>query len=333
MSTLCVLGAGAWGTAIAQLLASNGHNVRLWCREREVFENIQKTRINSHYLPGIVLHHNIEPTQRFEHCFENAEYIFEAIPVVYLRPLLEKVKPHASGHQTWVVLSKGIEQDSLLLPTQIIDHVFGFETNKVVLAGPSFAADLAQKQITAVTIAASNCNVGQHVQSLLANDYFRPYISLDLIGVQTGAALKNVITLCIGILDGAGYKDNVKAYVLTRGLHEIAQLATTLGGNQSTIYGLSGIGDLVLTAFGTRSKNLAVGRRLGQGQSLDSIQQEIGTLPEGINTVQAMHQLALKLQLDLPICAGVYEIIYQGKSVNQFLATLMARPLERECQN
>lgn len=331
MSNICMLGAGAWGTAVAQLLAENGHTVRLWCREPEVAELIQKTRINARYLPCVVLHNNIRPVDSFDCAFDEAEFIFEAVPVAYLRGLLEQIKPYSSPSQTWVMLSKGIEQNSLLLPTQIIDSVFGYEAKKAVLAGPSFAADLAQKQITAVTIAASTCKIGEQVQLLLANEYFRPYISLDCIGVQTGAALKNVITLCVGILDGAGYKDNVKAFVLTRGLNEIAQLAVMLGGKQETVYGLSGVGDLVLTAMGNLSKNLAVGRRLGQGQTLDFIQKEIGTLPEGVNTVQAMHQLALKSNLDLPICAGVYEIIYQGKSVDQFLASLMARPLEREC--
>lgn len=332
MNTIAVLGGGAWGTAIAQLLAENGHRVRLWCREPAVVQTIVDSRINAQYLPQVILHPSIEPTIDFEQCLRGAAFIFEAIPVQYLRQVVEQAKPYCSAQQPWVILSKGLEQHSLLFPTQLIDQVLGFDAKKTVLSGPSFAYDLAQKQITAVTLAASTCSQAEQIRTLLTNNYFRPYISLDILGVQIGAALKNVITLAIGILDGAGYADNVKAFILTRGLREIAQLSAVLGCRGETVYGLSGVGDLVLTAMGTRSKNLALGRRLGKGQTLQSTQQEIGTLPEGINTALATHQLMLKYNLDLPVCAGVYDIIYQEKPVDQFLLSLMARPLEHECE-
>lgn len=332
MSKVCVLGGGAWGTAIAHLLAGNGHKVHLWCREPEVVASILQYRENKHYLSDVILHENIMPTHDLADAVRDAQYIFEAVPVKFFRAILEQVKPFVTQSQVWIMLSKGIEQDTLFFPTQMVEDVLGFKPDSLVLAGPSFARDLAEQQITAVTLAAPHCEIGERVQKLLANHYFRPYVSLDVMSVQVGAALKNVVTLGIGMLDGAGYKDNVKAFVLTRGLHEITELAVILGGKQETVFGLSGVGDLVLTAMGSLSKNLAVGRRLGKGETLSDIQKNIGTLPEGINTVQAMHQLSLKSGLDLPICSGIYAVLFEGQSIDQFLAQLMRRPLEQECR-
>jgi len=331
MKTVCVLGAGAWGTAVATLLANNGYNVRLWSHEDDVVREICKQRINTTYLPGIVLDPRIEATTDLQQAICGASWIFEAVPVKFLRDVLQKALPCYNSGQTWVVLSKGIEQKTLLLPTQIIDDVFGRATKKAVFSGPSFAADLAKKQITAVTLAATDCAVALELQKVLANHYFRPYISLDIIGAQVGGAIKNVLTLGIGMLDGAGYSDNAKAFLLTRGLHEIVQIAVALGGRQETIYGLSGVGDLVLTSMGNLSKNLALGKRLGQGDSLTSLSASSSVVPEGINTIQSVYELIERYKLDLPICQGLYHVIFNEKTINEFLAQLMARPLENEC--
>lgn len=331
MKKICILGAGSWGTAVATILAQNGHHIKLWCREQEVAQDIKQMRMNKRYLPGIALSPLIEPITDLKEALCGAEYVFEAIPVKFLRSVLDQTKHCFSPDQTFVILSKGIEQETSFLPSQIIDDVYGYQEKKAVLSGPSFARDLAEKQITAVTIAAQNCDTAHDVQLLLATSHFRPYISLDLMGVQVGGAIKNVIALAIGMLDGAGYKDNVKAYILTRGLNEIVQLSIALGGKQETIYGLSGVGDLVLTSMGTLSKNVAAGREIGKGKTMQELLQEMPTLPEGINTVQSVQKLIDLHKLDLPICKGVYQILFGEQKVSDFLQQLMNRPLKPEC--
>lgn len=332
MKTVCMIGEGAWGTAVSTLLAQNGYTVKLWCHDPQVADTIKRTRVNERYLPGIELDEKIQAITDLKRATCDVEWIFEAIPVKFLRSVLEEAKDCFSKNQTWVALSKGIEQDTLLLPTQMIDEVFGTEVKKAVFAGPSFAQEVATKQITAVSVAAIDCEIGLQLQRMLANNYFRPYITTDLIGVQVGAALKNVITIGIGLLDGARYNDNAKAFFLTRGLTEMVQCAVAMGGKQETIYGLAGVGDLVLTSMGKLSRNLQVGRRLGAGQTLDDILQETGYIPEGINTVTSVLQLARRLKLTLPICTGINEVIFKGESIEAMLEELMQRPLEWECK-
>ncbi len=330
-SHVCVLGEGSWGTAVATLLAHNGYTVRLWCYDASIAEAIRATRTNPRYMPGITLDHNIQPTADLHEAICDACWVFEAIPVQFLRELLQKTIICFSPEQTWVILSKGIEQKTLMLPSQIIDDVFSYVSHKAVVAGPSFAYDLARQQPTAVTLAATDCPVGLELQAALANRYFRPYISLDFVGVQVGGALKNLFALGAGILEGAGFGDNAKAFILTLGLREMELLTETLGGKKETLYGLSGIGDLVMTAMGGHSRNVAVGRRLGKGEKLVDILQKSGYTPEGINTVQAVYQLLEKKNIQAPICAGIYQIIFEAKPVSQFLHELMTQPLEQEC--
>lgn len=332
MKRIAILGEGAWGTAVATLLAHNGHRVTVWCYHSEIVDEINQTHRNERFLPGIALSDYITATASLEDAVRDAEWICEAIPVKYLRSIITQVKPFVSSDQKWVVMSKGIEKDTLFLPTQILADVLGKDAQLSVFAGPSFAHDLALKTITAVTIAAPNCERAKDLQYILANDYFRPYISTDMIGVQTGSAVKNVIAIAIGMLDGVGQTDNAKAFVLTRGLHEMAELAVKLGGRQETVYGLSGVGDLVLTGMGSLSRNLEVGKRLGRGESLDDILKETGFIPEGINTVQSMHALMKKHGAYLAICTGIYEVIFEGKPIDVMLKELMRQPLSYECE-
>lgn len=324
MKHVCVLGDGAWGTAFATLLAHNGHAVKLWCYEADNAQLIARTRINERYLPGQILSDRIAPTASLSDALQGCDWIFEAIPVQYLRSVIKQAAPHVSNEQIWVVLSKGIEKDTFLLPTQIIDDVCGKNHKKAVVAGPTFAADLASKQVSAASVAAADSDVAHELATILANDYFKPVLNTDLIGVQVGGAVKNVITLGVGMLEGAGYTDNTKTFLVTCGLQEMSEIAKTFGGKPETIYGLSGAGDLMLTALGKLSRNLAVGTRLGKGDALQSILNELGHVPEGINTVQTIHQLIEKKKLQLPICNAVYEIIFAGKKIDHLIAALMA---------
>ncbi len=332
MKKVCVLGDGAWGTAVATLLAHNGYQVALWCYNPENAAAIARMRMNERYLPGVVLSEHIIPTASLEDAVCGTRWVFEAIPVQYLRSVIREAAPCFTRDQVWVVLSKGIEQHTLLLPTQIIDDVSGIEHKKAVFAGPSFAADLANKQVTAVSVAATDCKLAYELQSVLENDYFKPFFNTDLIGVQVGGAVKNVITLAVGMLEGAGYTDNTKAFLVTRGLHEMTIIAKAIGGNPETLYGLSGVGDLVLTSLGSLSRNLAVGKRLGKGDALQPILDELGHVPEGINTVQTMQKVMQKYKLQLPICNAVYEIIFAGKKIDHLIAAMMQHSPAEECK-
>jgi len=331
MKQLCMIGEGAWGTAVATLLAANGHRVKLWCHDAQVSQEIKSTRRNERYLPGIELSELIEPTTDLAHAVEGAEWIFEAIPVQFLRSVLEQARRCCTQDQCWVVLSKGIEQETLKLPTQIIDELLGYIAHKAVFAGPSFAKEVATQQITAVSVAATDPERGCALQKLLANSFFRPYVTDDIIGVQVGAAFKNVIALAVGMLKGAGYTDNTQAFLFTRGLHEMTELTRALGGKQETMYGLAGVGDLVLTAMGSLGRNAEVGRRLGLGQTLQNILDETGYIPEGINTVKSVNALARQHNLNLVICTGLHEVIFGDLTLPAMLERLMNAPLEREC--
>jgi len=330
MKHTCVMGEGAWGTAIATVLAANGHKVRLWCHDAQVCADMCKTRHGGQGLADVVLSDLIHPTIDLEAAVSGADWIFEAIPVKFLRGALEKARAIFQNDQRWVILSKGIEQDSLLLPSQILDDVFGVEVKKAVVAGPSYAKDVATQQITAVSLASIDTNLAQELQLLMANDYFRPYITDDVIGVQAGTALKNVIALGIGMLDGAGYGDNTQAFIFTRGLHELRTLVRQLGGRDETVFGLAGVGDLVLTAMGSLSRNADVGRRLGAGQTLEQILEETGYTPEGINTVQSVHQMMERYDIQMPICRGIYDVIFNVVPLKDMLQRLMDMPLEWE---
>lgn len=330
MQTVCILGEGAWGTAVATLLAHNGFTVKLWCYQKEVMRSIQTTRFNEQYLPHIPLPAAIVPTDDFKEAVRDVEWIFEAIPVRFLRNLMSQYRSCLDPEQRWVVLSKGIEQETLLFPSQIIDDVLNVNAHKVILVGPSYAQDLAEKQITAFTIASSDCALGMQMQNMVANDYCRPYVIADLMGAQVGAALKNVIALAIGMLDGAGFADNTKAFILTCGLRDMVTCAQALGGKEKTIYGLAGVGDLVLTAMGAQSKNRALGKRLGSGQSLETIFEHNDVVPEGIITATSIYHLMKQKNLDLPICRGVYEVITKQKTIDDVVNELMKRPLEQE---
>ena len=328
---VAVLGAGAWGTAFATLLAENGHTVRLWCHEADVASEINSAHENTFYLPGTKLNENIVATTSLQEALADARWVFEVIPVKFLRGVLQQAKPYVRDDHVWVLLSKGVEQETLLLPTAILDDVLGKDVEQATLSGPNFAKDLIEQIPTATTIAARDCKIGEELQQLLANSFFRPYLSLDIVGVQIGGAIKNVLALAIGIAKGAGCKDNTIAYLLTRGLREMAELAKHFGGKEETIYGLSGLGDLVLTSMGEHGRNMRVGMLVGQGRSLSDVLAETGIVAEGVNTVQSLQQIIAKDGLDLPICSGTYDILFGEQTIDGVIEVLMSRPLTQEC--
>ncbi len=327
---VAVIGAGAWGTAFSTLLAENGHEVNLWCYESEVVEDIKNKGINNKYLPGVYLDKKIKPTNNLEEVLSQAKWIFEAVPVKFLRNVLTQAKPHLNPEQVWVVLSKGIEQETLLLPSGILDDVFGEEVKKAAVCGPNFAKDLAKKAYTATTVASKDLAIAEELQKLLANSYFHPYRLSDFIGVQVSGAIKNLLALLVGIAKGAKCHDNTIAFLLTRGLFEIVKITEFYGGEKDTVYGLSGLGDLVLTSFGAMSRNQKVGMIIGVGNSLKAATETVGVVPEGVNIAFSVKQLIDKNKLDLPICQGAFEIIFEGKTIEALLDQLMTQTLGDE---
>lgn len=328
MKKIGLLGGGAWGTAVAHLLADNGYEIHLWCFEKEVVGSIASQCMNKRYLPDIYLPSSIVPTDSLSDVFQECSIIFEAIPVPHIRRVFEAARQHINGSHKFILLSKGLEYDTLMLPSQIVSSVIGDTYDIAIAAGPTFAHEVALEHVTALTVASKNLAFITEVKELLANDYCRPYSSMDSIGVQCGGAFKNALALGLGILDGAGCADNTKAFVFVRGFHEIGLCCTALGGNRETMVGLSGLGDLVLTSMGQLSRNSYLGKCIGKGKSVEAITQELGTIPEGINTVASMMQLKERYNLDLPVFAGINALLNKTLSVGDFLCNLIDRPLE-----
>jgi glycerol-3-phosphate dehydrogenase (NAD(P)+) len=322
MKKIGMLGGGAWGTALSNLLANNGHEVLIWCYEHDVKDCIIGKHVNERFLPDVELSPLITPTNDLKEFFSETGIIFEAIPVPHMRSILQLAKPYVQAQHRFVALSKGLEQETLLLPSQIIMDVMGSHVQVASLAGPSFAHDVAIKAVTAFDVASTQKSFVCELQKLLHNSYCRAYMCDDLIGVQCGGAFKNVLALGLGILDGASCVDNTKAFVFTSGLHEMALCAEALGGKKETLYGLSGIGDLVLTAMGKLSRNAHLGKCLGKGRTIESVVKELGTEPEGIHTVESVRQLAQKYGLDLPVFTGIHAMIQARMTVREFLASL-----------
>jgi glycerol-3-phosphate dehydrogenase (NAD(P)+) len=330
MNRVCILGQGAWGTAIATLLAANNQDVIVWCHDKEA-DAIQKNHLNNRYLPGITLSDRIYFTNEMREAITGATLIFEAIPVKFLRSVVQQAAIYTNVHQPWVVLSKGIEQETLALPSDIINQVLRYDARTAVLVGPGFARGLAGGEVTGFTLATRDQALGVAVQRVVSNHYCRPYRSSDIIGAQVCAALKNVIALGIGMFDGAGYGDNVKAFVFTRALRDVAMLVGAMGGKVETVYNLCGLGDMVLTAMGSGSRNLEVGKRLGRGETLDAILTATGYTPEGINTLHSLKVILEKYHIIAPILDMIYDMIVHKKNSAECLEYIMLMPLEIEC--
>lgn len=313
MKTIGLLGEGAWGTAVATLLAERGHRVLLWCYDHEVADQIKIKRVNEKFFPGVRLASTIIPVTDFKEIGEKTDLIFEAIPVRYFRDVLLSARAQITRSHRWVLLSKGIETDSLLFPSQVLDEVLGFSPQKALVSGPSFACELATKQPTCVVVASDHEALIQEVQSLITTSWFFVQGTDDVMGVQVIAALKNVVALGIGIADGAGFGDNTRAFLFTKALQQATKLVTVLGGRESTVYGLAGVGDMVMTSYGASSKNRACGKEIGKGASLESLFPSGVGAPEGITSCRVVHNLAQIKDLDLAFFQRVYEIVHERK--------------------
>jgi glycerol-3-phosphate dehydrogenase (NAD(P)+) len=328
MSYIAVIGAGSWGTTLAYHLSSKGYDISLWVNEEDLAQEMEKTRINSVYLPDVSLPQNIRVTHHAGEAVEKARFVLNVVPTQYVRHIFRNIAPHISAGTTIINASKGIERGTLMTVSAIIREVTDLPYS--VLSGPSFAKEVIKKMPTAVTLAISDKSTGLLIQEVFNTNNFRVYTHDDIIGVEIGGALKNVIAIASGICDGLGLGHSARAALITRGLIEIKRLGMAMGAKQDTLSGLSGLGDLVLTCTGPLSRNYTVGTRLGQGLKLNDILSQTKMVAEGVATAESAFQLAQKHGIEVPIIEQVYQVIYLEKDPAAAVTELMTRPLKPE---
>ncbi len=329
-----VIGAGGWGTALANFLAEKGYPVSLWVYEKDLCQEIGAKRENTLYLPGVKLSERITPTTSFREAVEDKQILVTASPSHLVRRVIKKALPYLYPGALIVNASKGIENKTLLTMSQVLREILlsQFHSRIAVISGPSFAREVAQRIPTAVVVAARDQVVAQRIQELFSTPYFRVYTSPDIIGVELGGALKNVIALAAGVSDGLGLGFNTRAALFTRGLAEITRLGVKMGANPLTFSGLAGAGDLLLTCTGDLSRNRSVGIKLGKGMKIKEILSGMRMVAEGVKTTKSAYELSRKYQVEMPITEQVYLILYKNKLPGKAVRDLMSRDLRTELE-
>ena len=333
MSRIAVVGAGSWGTALAVHLGRIGHGVRLWVREPDLAAAMRVRRVNDVFLPGIVLPSSVRCFGRLDETLEGAEFVVLAVPSHGLRGVLKDAGPLVPLSAVLVSAAKGLEIDTLLRMSEVLEQELGGERQVVVLSGPSFAAEVARELPTAVSVASADLAAAEQVQREFRGRLFRIYATTDVVGVEIGAALKNVIAIAAGVVEGLELGHNVQAALITRGLVEISRLACALGGRRETLAGLAGLGDLVLTCTGSLSRNRSVGVELGRGRRLDDILAGMQMVAEGINTTGAALALGARHGVELPIAAQMADVLAGRCGPREAVETLMLRPQRIEADS
>ncbi|MCC2525913.1 NAD(P)H-dependent glycerol-3-phosphate dehydrogenase [Bacillus halotolerans] len=335
MKRVTMLGAGSWGTALALVLADNNHDVRMWGHRAELIQQINDLHENKDYLPDVKLPESIRATTEIGEAVSDADFIIVAVPTKAIREVLRQAVPFMTKKAVFVHVSKGIEPDSLLRISEIMEFELPSDVRKdiVVLSGPSHAEEVGLRHPTTVTSSSKSMQAAEEVQDLFINHNFRVYTNPDIIGVEIGGALKNIIALAAGITDGLGYGDNAKAALITRGLAEIARLGTKMGGNPLTFSGLTGVGDLIVTCTSVHSRNWRAGNLLGKGYKLEDVLEEMGMVVEGVRTTKAAYQLSEKYQVQMPITEALHQVLFNGQKVETAVESLMARGKTHEMED
>ncbi|MFY4775967.1 NAD(P)H-dependent glycerol-3-phosphate dehydrogenase [Metabacillus sp. RGM 3146] len=335
MERIAVLGAGSWGTALSIVLADNKHEVRLWGHRKELINELNQTRRNHKYLPDIQLPAGITGYSSLLEALEGVSTVILAVPAKAVREVLGETAKLKKNPLTIVHVSKGIEPDSLKRISEIIEEEVPVDLLKdvVVLSGPSHAEEVSLRQPTTVTSASKSMEAAEYVQDLFMNQHFRVYTNPDIVGVEIGGALKNIIALAAGITDGLGYGDNAKAALITRGLAEIARVGSGMGANPLTFSGLAGIGDLIVTCTSVHSRNWRAGNMLGKGDQLEEVLEKMGMVVEGVRTTKAAYQLSQKYNVKMPITVALYDVLFNGKSPKEAVDSLMSRVKTNEMED
>lgn len=331
MEQITVLGAGSWGTALSVVLAQNGHKVMLWSHRREEAEKMQREREQVSKLPGVLLPEQITVTSDFKEAVAENDAIILAVPSPAVRETARKLKPYVQEGQLIVCVSKGIEDETFMTLTEIIeDEIPGVKA--CVLSGPSHAEEVGRQMPTTVVAGAKKKEDALYIQDIFMNPYFRVYTSPDVMGIEMGGALKNVIALAAGIADGLGYGDNSKAALITRGISELTRLGTALGGKVETFSGLTGVGDLIVTCTSIHSRNHRAGQLIGEGYTADEAMAEVKMVVEGVNSAKAALRLARKKGVNVPIIEKVNAVLFDGKTAKDAVTELLMRDRRKEFQ-
>ena len=335
MKKVAVLGAGSWGTAIAFVLAENGHDCLIWARRPEQTDEINDRHSNESYLLGIQLPAALKATSDLKEAVNHGDTVVLAVPTKAMREVCAELNGMAAGPKLIVHVSKGIEPDSLKRISEMIEEEIDAakRTAVVALSGPSHAEEVVLRHPTTVTAASIDMEAAEQVQDLFMNPYFRVYTNNDLLGVEIGAALKNVIALAAGVSDGLGYGDNAKAALITRGLAEITRLGVKMGANPLTFSGLTGLGDLIVTCTSVHSRNWKAGNMLGQGNSLDEVIAGMGMIIEGVRTAKAVHQLAIRYDVPMPLSEALYTVLFEDVPPKEAVDQLMKRMKKQEVED
>lgn len=328
---VAVLGAGSWGTALSIVLANKGHEVNLWGRNQQHIDDMRCSRENSKYLPDAKLPENISLHNDIAHCIKGSSIIVLAASSQGIREVLQKIKDHVSKEQIFVNVAKGIENNTLLRISQIVKSHYP-DNHYVALSGPSHAEEVCKGIPTTIVSASKSRYAAEVVQDVFITPTLRVYTNPDVVGVELGGSLKNVIALGAGISDGLGYGDNAKAALMTRGIREIARLGEAMGANISTFTGLTGIGDLIVTCTSMHSRNRRCGIQLGQGKSLEDAVSSIGMVVEGVYTTKAAYELAKEFNIEMPITNEIYKILCEGRPAKEAVSSLMLRSKTHEIE-
>ena len=328
---IAVIGAGSWGTTLANVLAENGHETLLYVYEEDQYELMQKERRNEKYLPGVPLVDSLKLTHDLQEAFRFAPYLVMAVPSHAMRSVLQQWVGEDFAGKYFINVAKGIENDTLLRMSQVIHQVTGVPEERIAtLSGPSHAEEVSRHIATAVVSASSSLETARRVRDLFRAPYFRVYSSTDIIGVELGGALKNVIAIAAGIADGAGFGDNTKAALMTRALVEMTRLGVAMGAQLHTFSGLSGMGDLIVTCMSRHSRNRYVGEQIGRGKTLQEVLDGMVMVAEGVKTTRSVHQLLQKYPVEMPISQQVYQVLFHEKNPHDAVRDLMQRDPKEE---
>ena len=327
-NSISVIGAGSWGTALAQILAVKGLDVTLWARRAEIADEINEKRTNETRLPNVPLNESISATTQLQETLIS-DIILMVTPAQVMRSVLEQMKAYIRPEHVLVLCSKGIEQESLLLMSEVVDEILP-GTKTAVLSGPNFAGEIARGKPAATTLASTDQDLAETLQNIIASPFFRPYVTTDIIGTQVAGALKNVIAIACGIAKGLDMGENARASLITRGLAEITRLGITMGAQPETFLGQSGVGDMMLTCSSEQSRNFSFGLSLGKGSSISEIMEGKNTVSEGYFTAKTCAALVKKHACDMPICTNINACVSGSSSIDDALKTVLNRPLRHE---
>jgi len=329
MDKIAIIGDGGWGTTLAIHLFNKGFTVSLWGAFPDYVKDLDKGRLNTKFLPGIEIPRAMEITADLSQALNNASICVLAIPTQFMRPVLKNISKIKPENLTYVNLAKGIENKTLLRGSEIIKQILG-NVDLAILSGPSIAPEVARGVPTTVVVSSTVERVAGKVQDIFINEFLRVYTNDDVIGVELGGAVKNIIAIAAGISDGMGFGANTKAAILTRGLKEIARFGVALGAKEETFYGISGLGDLVTTCTSREGRNRLLGEKIAEGNRLKDIIKSTDMVFEGIPTCQSVHDLAVKCNIEMPITEAVYEVLYKAKDPTIAVKELMLRERKKE---